>query len=64
MSSTRRCCKMKPDSFCYICGKYTFDKQKKNITDFVKKAYLAYFGVRLGDQDKLWAPPYSVQNMC
>ena len=56
MSSTRRCCKMTPDSFCCICGEYTFDKQKKNITDFVKKAYLAHFGVRLGDQDKLWAP--------
>ena len=29
---------------------------RKNITDFVKKGYLAYFGVRLGDKDKLWAP--------
>ena len=56
MSATRRCCKMKPDSFCYICGEYTIDKQKNNITNFVKQSYLAYFGVRLGDQDKSWAP--------
>jgi len=47
---------MKPDSFCYICGEYTIDKQKNKITDFVKQSYLAYFGVRLGDQDKSWAP--------
>ena len=54
---------MKPDSFCYICGEYTFDKQKKNITDFVKKAYLAYFGERVGDKDKLWLP-YIVCKTC
>ena len=29
-------------------------KQKSHI--FVKKAYQAYFGVKLGDQDKLFAP--------
>lgn len=32
------------------------EQQRKNITDFVKRAYLAYFGMPLGDQDKLWAP--------
>ena len=31
-------------------------KQRLPITDFVKKAYLAYFEVKLGDQDKKWAP--------
>ena len=56
MSATLRFCKMKPDSFCYICGEYTIDKQKNNITDFVKQFYLAYFRVRLGEQDKSWAP--------
>ncbi|KAI6653894.1 hypothetical protein LOD99_3070 [Oopsacas minuta] len=31
-------------------------KQTTAITGFVKKAYLEYFGVILGDQDKTWAP--------
>ena len=41
---------------CYICGDYTVKEQRKPITNFVKKAYFAYFGIRLGDQDKSWAP--------
>jgi len=28
---------------------------RRNITDFTKQAYLAYFGIQLGDQDKEWA---------
>lgn len=31
-------------------------KQQLNITDFVKKVYFAYFDLKLGDQDKVWAP--------
>lgn len=42
--------------FCFICGEYTFTQQRKPITDFVRRAYLAYFKVQLGDQDKPWAP--------
>jgi hypothetical protein len=38
------------DIFCYICGRYMVLKQGQNITDF------AYFGIKLGDQDKDWAP--------
>ena len=54
--SSRRCCKYHPDSFCYICGEYVIERQKRNVTDFVKNAYKAYFGMVLGDQDKTWAP--------
>ena len=32
------------------------EKQKRNITDFVRRAYKAYFDMKLGDQDKSWAP--------
>ena len=31
-------------------------KQRLPITEFMKKAYLEYFEVKLGDQDKKWAP--------
>ena len=33
--------------FCYICGEYTLEHNRKLITDFVKQAYLAYFKVKL-----------------
>ena len=51
----KRECRNSPDRFCYICGKFTFS-DKKEISDVVKRAYFAYFGMPLGDQDKPWAP--------
>jgi hypothetical protein len=30
-------------------------KHQQNITGFIRKVYYAYFGVKLGDQDKSWA---------
>ena len=56
MSSSRRKCSDDPNVLYYICGDYTVKEQRKPITDFIKKAYFAYFGIRLGDQDKSWAP--------
>ena len=56
MSTKRRKCVNDPDVFCYICGKYALPKRRGKITDFVEKAYLSYFGVKLGDQNKPWAP--------
>ncbi|GBN18850.1 hypothetical protein AVEN_188287-1 [Araneus ventricosus] len=55
-----RGCSNDPNKFCYICGELTIKKQQRNVTDFVKKLYFAYFGVKLGDQDKSWAP----HNVC
>ena len=49
-------CKNNPDRFCYICGKVTLSDHKTKITSFVKKCYHAYFGMKLGDQDKPFAP--------
>ena len=54
-SKRRKCCN-DPDIFCYICGCFTLPPQRRNITTFIKRMYLAYFKVRLGDQDKSWAP--------
>ena len=56
--SDRRRCVNSPDSFCYTCGSYTPQKQRRNITQFYKNAYKAYFGMPLGDLDKKWAPHY------
>ena len=63
MAGIRRKCKTEPDVFCYICGCFATPKQRTIISDFVKKAYHAYFGIKLGDQDKPWAP-HSVCRSC
>ena len=44
------------DNFCYICGEVTFVSQKRNMTAVIKKAYNLYYGCKIGDQDKSWAP--------
>jgi hypothetical protein len=32
------------------------EKHQLNIKGFIRKVYYAYFGVKLGDQHKSWAP--------
>ena len=56
MSTKRMQCRNNPKVFCYICGEYTMAKYRFNVRDFTKRAYKAYFGMKLGDQDKSWAP--------
>ena len=51
-----RNCINSADNFCYICCEVTFARQRKAITAIVKKAYHLYFGCKIGDQDKSWAP--------
>ena len=53
---TSRGCVNSSESFYYICCEFVVKKQQRNITDFVEKLYFAYFGVKIGDQDKSWAP--------
>jgi len=53
MSSTRRSHTVHPDSFCYICGNYTIQANRRHLTDHVKKLYAAYFDpCKVSDQDK------------
>ena len=56
MATSRRSCMNHPDVFYYICGEYTQKASRKPISEFVKRAYVGYFGVKLGDQDEPWAP--------
>ena len=52
MSIKRRQCRNKPDVICYTCGTYMMAKYRFNVRNFTKRAYEAYFGIKLGDQDK------------
>ena len=62
MKSSRRHCKNNPDNFCYICGEYIFSGNGVPISNFLKMAYFSYFKMKLGDQDKKWAPHKSCIN--
>ena len=58
MSSSRKC-KLSADCFCYVCGLYISLKQVKYRIKVEAKfsyAYELYFGMKIGDQDKHWAP--------
>ena len=63
MSSRSRGSTNDSNIFCYICGEYVAKSQRQNITNFVKNVYYAYFGIKLGDQDKTWAP-HKVCRIC
>ena len=60
MASTRRKCLNSPDLFCYICGSFRVPSQTINISEFVKRVYLAYFKLKIRDQRKSWA----AHNVC
>ena len=60
---TFRRCITSPDSFCYTCGNLAIKKQQRKILSNIVKLYFDYFGMRLGDQDKNWAP-HTVCSIC
>lgn len=52
----KKSCKVDPNYFCYICGKYIVAKKGKIMTGSLKFAYLHYFGFAVGDTEKPWIP--------
>ena len=63
MASGRRLCRNKPDLLGYICGEYTIAPKRKTVTSFITCAYHDYFGIKLADPDKPWAP-HMVSKVC
>jgi hypothetical protein len=51
-----RQCINSPDSFCYVCGEYIIKSHRQSVMPLVKKTYELYFGCKLTDRDKKWAP--------
>ena len=58
--SVKRPCKISSDCFCYVCGYYSPTQKKHNVIPETKFfiAYESYFGMKMGDQDKSWAPHF------
>ena len=40
----------------FLCGDLTFNVQRRGLTPLLKKCCELYFGYKVGDQDKNWAP--------
>ena len=56
---TTRGCKYSAGSFCYVYREFFAKRAKKHcLNNCIRagEAYLAYFGMPVGDQDKRWAP--------
>ena len=56
-------CNNNPDTFCYICSNKVFPNHQVKITDFVKKAYCDYFGVKLGIKRSHSVPTFTVKRV-
>ena len=52
ISMTNRGCKNSLKTFCYLYGDFVVKKYQRNINNFLKKVYFAYFGIEIGNQDK------------
>lgn len=63
MATSRRSCVNNPDVFFNVCGKYTMIGCRKHIFEFVRRACVGYFGVKITDQDRPWAP-HTVCKIC
>ena len=59
-----RKCVNSSDAFCYICGEVTFKFRRRSFTPLIKKCYDHYFGCKVGDQDKSWAPHFLLCDVC
>ena len=60
--ASHRSCINHPCSFCYIDEKFTPKSQKLKITKKVTVANKYYFGCKVREQDKLWAPHICCRN--
>ena len=57
MQRSRRACRNDPNSFCNICSEYSFNQRnRRSITQIIKRRHHLYFKMKIGDQDKNFVP--------
>lgn len=59
-----RDCKYPADAFCYVCGEFIkIGANKYSVATSARmcEAYNAYFGIPVGDQDKVWVPHFTCE---
>jgi len=59
-----RVCLNQLNLFCYVCGAFRPKSQQRKVTALVNTSYYHYFGCKLCDQDKKWAPHVCCQSCC
>lgn len=57
-----RFCKNKADAFCYICGEFIVKGRQRRMTPLLCEAYEKYFGCKVGDHGRPWAPQFCCLN--
>lgn len=62
-SSSEHSCNKNPDAFCYICSKYHFAADRRQISGKIKSIYKNCFGINVSNQDKKWTP-HKICNAC
>lgn len=59
-------CKYATERFCYVCGEFIYEKEKKvyplKTSKTLRDAYQAYFGFSVCNQEKIWAPHFACKN--
>ena len=58
-----RKCKNNHERSCYICGDLVLPNCQAKITDFVKKVYRDYFGVKVEDRMNHSLPTFAVKRV-
>jgi hypothetical protein len=61
--ATKGCIKS-PDTFCYVCGQFVIKKQRRNITDFVKKSVLCVFWKETGWSRQIMGSAKGLLRLC
>ncbi|XP_042889698.1 zinc finger and BTB domain-containing protein 14-like isoform X3 [Penaeus japonicus] len=59
-----RDCKYPADAFCYVCGEFIkagASKYSVGTSARMCEAYNAYFGIPVGNQDKVWVPHFTCE---
>lgn len=51
-------CSNDPDSFCYVCGKYTLKDLRRMFSGSAKTAYMQYSGIQPDNWKMPWTPNY------
>ena len=49
-------CNKSVNCFCYICGNYTLDRNKKTFSEKLQKFYEEYFEISYVNEKSKWAP--------
>lgn len=54
--SSRCPCTSKKDKFCYVCGNFETENNRRSINETIKQKFLECYGTAITNLDKSWVP--------